>query len=213
MQSRNSARRKNQKGTSVLEFALIVWPTVLMLMGVVVVGNELGIAVQAGQVCRDADSMYVRGVDFSLSGNQAELAQIAANLNLQTTNSGNGLVTISKVTFIPDPSSSCGVPTDSGYSTCTSGQYRLAQRTIFGNTSLPGTQFPTAGAVTYDSDNNVVNYSDYTNGTGATINNFQTTLVLYPGQFSYIAETYFQIPNLSLPGFQSNPGIYSVAFF
>ena len=213
MQSRNSGRRKNQKGTSVLEFALIIWPTVLMLMGVVVVGNQLGRAVEAGQVCRDADSMYVRGVDFAQSGNQSELARIGQALNLQTGNSGNGIVILSKVTFIPDPSSSCGLPTDVGYSTCTSGQYRLAQRTIIGNTSLPGTHFPTTGTPTYDSENNVTNYSDYTNGTSATINNFQNTLVLYPGQFSYVAETYFQMLDLSLPGFQSNPGVYSVAFF
>src|SRR5579883_1101511 len=213
MQPRTNARRKNQRGTSILEFALIVWPTLLMLMGVVVVGNELGRAVEAAQVCRDADSMYVRGVDFSLSGNQAELARIGAALNLQTTNSGNGLVILSKVTFIPDPSSSCGLPADVGYSTCTIGQYRLAQRTTFGNTSLPGTHFPTTGSPTYDSENNVTNYSDYTNGTAATISNFQNTLVLYPGQFSYVAETYFQMLDLSLPGFQSNPGVYSVSFF
>lgn len=213
MQRRKSARRKNQKGTSVLEFALIVWPTVLMLMGVVVVGNELGRAVEAAQVCRDADSMYVRGVDFSLSGNQAELARIGSALNLQSSNSGNGIVILSKVTFIPDPSSSCGQPADVGYSTCTVGQYRLAQRTIIGNTSLPGTHFATSGTPTYDSENNVTNYSDYTNGTAATISNFQNTLVLYPGQYSYVAETYFQMLDLSLPGFQSNPGVYSVAFF
>ena len=213
MQSRNSTRRKNRKGTSILEFALIVWPTILMLMGVVVVGNELGRAVEAAQVCRDADSMYVRGVDFSLSGNRDELARIGAALNLQNANAGNGLVILSKVTFIPDPSSSCGVPSDAGYSTCTIGQYRLAQRTTFGNTTLPGTHFATTGTPTYDSENNVTNYSDYTNGTAATISNFQNTLVLYPGQFSYIAETYFQMLDLSMPGFQSSPGVYSVAFF
>ena len=213
MPGRNSERRKNQKGTSILEFALIIWPTLLMLMGVVVVGNGLGRAVQAGQVCRDAASMYVRGVDFSLSGNRDELARLGSALNLQNANSGNGLVILSKVTFIPDPSSSCGLPADAGYSTCTVGQYRLAQRTIFGNTSLPGTHFPTTGTPTYDSENNVTNYSNYTTGTAATINNFQNTLVLYPGQFSYIAETYFQMLDLSMPGFQSSPGIYSVAFF
>jgi hypothetical protein len=212
MRTANS-KRKNQKGTSVLEFALIIWPTVLMLMGVVVVGNELGRAVQAGQVCRDAASMYVRGVDFSQSGNQAELARIGQALNLQTSNSGNGLVILSKVTFIPDPSSTCGLPADAGYLTCTTGQYRLAQQTIFGNTSLPGTHFPTTGTPTFDSENNVTNYSDYTNGTAATINNFQTTLVLYPTQFTYIAETYFQMLDLAMPGFQSSPGVYSVAFF
>ncbi|HLJ47702.1 MAG TPA: TadE family protein [Bryobacteraceae bacterium] len=209
----NKATRKNQRGTSILEFALFVWPTLLMLMGVVVIGNELGRAVQAGQVCRDADSMYVRGVDFSLSGNQAELARIGSGLNLQTSNSGNGLVILSKVTFIPDPSSSCGQPTSPNYSTCTTGQYRLAQRTIFGNTSLPGTHFTTTGTPTYDSENNVTNYSDYTNGTAATINNFQNNMVLYPGQFIYISETYFQMLDLSMLGFQSSPGVYSVAFF
>jgi hypothetical protein len=213
MQRRNSRRHKNQKGTSVLEFALIIWPTVLMLMGVVVVGNQLGRAVEAGQVCRDADSMYVRGVDFSQTGNQAELARIGQALNLQSSNSGNGIVILSKITFIPDPSSSCGLPADPGYSTCTTGQYRLAQRTIIGNTSLPGTHYTTTGTPTYDSENNVTNYSDYTNGTAATISNFQNTLVLYPGQFTYVAETYFQMLDLSLPGFQSNPGVYSVAFF
>jgi hypothetical protein len=206
-----NSKRKKQKGTSVLEFALIIWPTVLMLMGVVVVGNELGRAVQALQVCRDADSMYVRGVDFSQSGNQAELARIGQSLNLQASNSGNGIVILSKVTFIPNPSSSCGVPTDAGYSTCTSGEYRLAQQTIIGNTTLPGTHYPTTGSPTFDSEDNVTNYSDYTNGTAATINNFP--LVLYPGQFSYVAETYFQMLDLSMPGFQSSPGVYSVAFF
>jgi len=214
MQSRNSARRKNQKGTSVLEFALIIWPTVLMLMGVVVVGNELGRAVQAGQICRDAASMYVRGVDFTQSGNQSELARIGQAMNLQTGNTGDGIVILSKVTFVPDPSSSCGLPADTGYSTCTSGQYRLAQRIIFGNTgALPGTHYTTQGTPTYDAEDNVTNYSDYTNGTAAAISNFGSTLVLYPGQFSYIAETYFRTSDLSMPGFQSNPGIYSVAFF
>jgi len=121
MQSRNNRRRKNQKGTSVLEFSLIIRPTVPMLMGVVVVGNELGRAVEAAQVCRDADSMYVRGVDFAQSGNQAELARIGQALNLQSSNSGNGIVILSKITFIPDPSSSCGLPADVGYSTCTTG--------------------------------------------------------------------------------------------
>lgn len=213
MELHNNVRRKNQRGTSILEFALIAWPTVLLLMGVVVIGNQLGRAVEAGQVCRDADSMYVRGVDFSLSGNQAELARIGSALNLQTSNSGSGLVVLSKVTFVPDPSSTCGQPADAGYATCTSGQYRLAQRTIFGNTSVPGTHYPTTGTPTYDSENNVTNYSDYTNGTAATINNFQNTMVLYPGQFVYISETYFQLLDLSMPGFQASPAVYSVAFF
>jgi len=159
--------------------------------------------------------MYVRGVDFAQSGNQSELARIGQSLNLQTSG-GDGIVILSKVTFIPDPSSSCGQPADTGYSTCTVGQYRLAQRIIFGNsTSLPGTHYTTSGSVTYDSEGNVSspNYANYTSGTAATINNFSSTMTLYPGQYIYIAETYFQAVDLALPGFQSSPGIYSVSFF
>ena len=64
--------RKNRKesGNVVLEFALVAMPTVFLLMGVVVVGLNLGRAVEVGQICRDADSMYVRGVDFSTTAAQ-----------------------------------------------------------------------------------------------------------------------------------------------
>ena len=172
MPGRIQSRRKTQKGTSVLEFAIIAWASVFMLMGVVVVGLELGRGVQAAQVCRDAGSMYVRGVDFAQSGNQSELARIGQSLNLQTDGTGDGIVILSKVTFIPDPSSSCGVPTSPNYSTCTVGQYRLTQRIIFGNsTSLPGTHYTTSGTVTLDSEGNVSSpdYTNYTSGTAATI--------------------------------------------
>src|SRR5579872_7100144 len=122
----NKATRKNQRGTSILEFALFVWPTLLMLMGVVVIGNELGRAVQAGQVCRDAGSMFVRGVDFSLSGNQAELARIGQDLGLTVPGTGAGAVLLSKVTYIG--SGTCTTP-------CNSGQYVLVQRISVGDAS------------------------------------------------------------------------------
>ncbi|HYK17228.1 MAG TPA: hypothetical protein VEV37_04365 [Bryobacteraceae bacterium] len=148
MQSRNNRRRKNQKGTSVLEFSLIIRPTVLMLMGVVVVGNELGRAVEAAQVCRDADSMYVRGVDFAQSGNQAELARIGQALNLQSSNSGNGIVILLKSCrkyFHSRPVQQLWSAGRRRLFDVHHRQYRLAQRTIIGNTSLPGTHFPTTG--------------------------------------------------------------------
>ena len=78
-------------------------PTVTMLLGIVVVGIDLGRTDQVTEICRDADSMYVRGIDFSQSGNQQELVRLGQNMNLQVSG-GDGLVTLSKITFIPDPS-------------------------------------------------------------------------------------------------------------
>src|ERR1700736_5905422 len=126
-------RNKNEQGHSIMEFALVAMPTVIMMFGVVVIGIDLGRSVQVTQICRDAGSMYVRGLDFSQSGNQQVLVRLGQNMNLQTSG-GDGLVILSKVTFIPDPS--CGSPPDPN---CTAGKNVLMLRIVFGNTTLPST--------------------------------------------------------------------------
>ena len=200
-------RKSGERGTSVLEFALVAMPTVMLLLGVVVLGVNLGRSVQVAQVCRDAGAMYVRNLDFSLTGNQQELVRLSQAMNLQLTG-GDGYVTLSKVTFIPDPS--CGLPTDPTYPNCTVGKHVLVQRVTFGNNTLPGTHFATAGTVTMDSQGNVANYATDAN---AVISNFASTLQLKPNEVSYVAETYFRTPDVNMPGFETNTGIYSQAFY
>ena len=196
---------KGEQGHSIMEFALVGMPTVLMLLGVVVIGVDLGRSVQVTQICRDAGAIYVRGLDFSQVGNQQVLVRLGQSMNLQTTG-GDGIVILSKVTFIPD--TSCGTPPDPN---CTAGKNVLMQRIIFGDTSLPGTHFPTAGPVGQDSLGNVSNYSTDAN---AIVTSFASSaLQLKPNEISYVAETYFRTPDVSMAGFQSNPGVYSQAFF
>ena len=198
-------RKRKDQGHSILEFALIAMPTVTMLLGVVVVGVDLGRSDQVTEICRDADAMYVRGVDFSLSGNQQELVRLGSNMNLQTSG-GDGLVTLSKVVFLPDPA--CGTPPDPN---CTQGKNVLMQRIVFGNTTLQSTHYPTAGTVTFDSQGNVANDTTDSN---AVINNFvANALQLKPNEVSYIAETYFRTTDVSMGGILSTPGIYAQAFF
>lgn len=198
-------RLNKEKGNNILEFALVAMPTVITLFGVVVIGLNLGRSVQVTQICRDAGAMYVRGLDFSQLGNQQVIARLGQSMNLQTSG-GDGLVILSKVTFIPD--SSCG---SSPSSTCTSGKNVLMQRIIFGSTGLSGTHYSTAGTITQDAEGNVVSYTTDPN---AVIANFATNAFqMRPNETSYLAETYFRTPDLSMPGFQSNPGIYSQVFF
>jgi Flp pilus assembly protein TadG len=203
MRQRIRARKKGERGHSIMEFALVAIPTVMLLLGVVVIGIDLGRSVQVAQICRDAGSMYVRGVDFSQSGAQQMLARLGQAMNLQTSG-GSGIVILSKIQFVPtDP-------------TCTdtcAGAYRLAQRITIGNTSLTGftgTHFPTAGAVSYDSEDNVVNYTTNAN---AVVSNFGSTLVLNPNEVSYVAEAYFVTSDTSLDAWQGAPGIYAQSFF
>ena len=198
---------RNERGNNILEFALIAMPTVIVMLGVVVLGIDLARSVEVAQVARDGGAMFVRGLDFSQSGNQQVLVRIAGPLNLQLTG-GNGLASMSKITFIPD--ASCGKPTDSSYPDCTVGKNVLMQRIIFGNTALPGTHYLTAGNVTLDSQGNVANYAADPN---AVISNFTATLQLKPLEVSYVTEVFFQTPDVNMQGFLNNTGVYSQAFF
>ena len=208
---RASCKNNKENGTAALEFALVAMPTVLMLLGVVVVGVNLGRAIEVAAICRSADSMYVRGVDFSTTAAQSLLAQLGQNMNLQTDSSSSGLVILSQVQYVPTP---IGCST-----TCTGGTYQLMQRLTIGNTSLPGTHFPTAAAIPacggstttdcQDSEGNIQGYQTYTS---AQISNFGSSLTLTNNQISYVAEAYFQ-NGANLNVWSSSSGFYSQAFF
>jgi hypothetical protein len=199
--------KRRERGNSILEFAFVAIPTVILMLGVVVLGINLGRSVEVAQVARDGGAMFVRGLDFTQTGNQQVLVRIAGPLNLQLTG-GDGLASMSKITFIPD--ASCGTPTDASYPDCTAGKNVLMQRIVFGNTTLPGTHYVTVGSVTFDSQGNVANYATNPN---AVISNFASTLQLKPLEISYVTEAYFQTPDVNMQGFLSNTGIYSQAFF
>ena len=209
---RVSRKNRRESGNVVLEFALVAMPTVFLLMGVVVVGLNLGRAVQVGQICRDADSRYVRGVDFSTTAAQNLLVQLGQNMNLQTGSSSSGLIILSQVQYVPTPIGCSG-------SACTGGSYQLAQRLTVGNTSLPGTHFPTAGTIPacggstttncQDSEGNVQGYQTFSN---AQITNFGSSLALNNNAISYVAEAYF-LNGPTLQVWSSSAGFYAQAFF
>jgi hypothetical protein len=200
-----------ERGVSILEFALIAFPMLVMMFGLVVIGVDLGRAVQVAQLARDADAMFMRGVPLYTSSAQSFLAQLGQNMNLQTSG-GDGLITLSKIQFIPDPTA-CGTgPTDSRYPNCTVGSNRLVQRVVIGNAGISGsnTRFPTAGSVSYDSLDQVNNYLTDDN---AIISNFAASLQLKPLEISFVAEAYFQTSTVSLGSVQTSPGIYAQTFF
>jgi Flp pilus assembly protein TadG len=208
---RASRKNRRESGTAALEFALVAMPIVFTLIGVVVVGINLGRSIQVLQICRDADSMYVRGVDFSQTAAQNLLVQMASNMNLQTGSSSSGLIILSQVQYVPTPIGCTG-------SACTGGSYKLMQQQIIGNTSLPGTHFPTTGSIPactgsvttdcQDSQGNIQGYQTFAN---ATISNFASSLALGNNDISYVAEAEFTSgPNLN---WFSSSGFYAQAFF
>ena len=76
-------RRRTQSGQEILEFGLVAVLLVPMLIGAFVVGMNLIRSIQCNQVCRDLDSMYIHGGDFSTYPLQQEAQRLAQGLNLQ----------------------------------------------------------------------------------------------------------------------------------
>jgi hypothetical protein len=207
-----SRKNKGESGTAALEFALVAMPTVLMLIGVVVVGVNLGRAIEVGEICRSADSMYVRGVDFSQTAAQDLLVQLGQNMNLQTGSTSSGTIILSQVELVQTPYGCSGAA-------CSGTSYQLMQRLTIGNTSLFTTRFPTTGTIPacggstttdcQDSEGNIDGGATYA---AAQISNFGSSLTLNVGQLSYVAEAYFQNgPNLNM--WSSSSGFYATAFF
>jgi hypothetical protein len=188
-----------ERGIEILEFALVVsFILVPLLLGVVVIGINLGRAVQVAQVARDAGSMYVRGVDFSQSGNQAVLARLGQGLGLATTG-GAGVVILSKITHIP--TGGCTNP-------CNEAQYVMAQRIVIGDSTLVSAhgQIHSTGTIALDAEGNVVNYITDPN---AIVSGFSSIITLNGTEFAFIAESYFPTPDVNMPGYSVGNGVYS----
>lgn len=191
----HSNRRKNQRGNNILEFALVALPLVMLLLGVTTTGLGLGRSVQVAQVCRDAASMYVRGVDFSRDGNKDVLVRLSQGLNL-TRNGGDGVIMLSKVTWVPQQT--C---TDLSLFPCNGDRHVVTQRIVIGNQSLRTSALGTPNSGLLDSKGLVTDYL-----TEASAVATFPMMTLQDGQYAYVAEVHFI-------GFMGGAPIYSRAIF
>jgi hypothetical protein len=229
-------RRKGQSGQEIIEFALVGMLFVPLLMGSFVVGMNLIRSNQANQVCRDMADMYIHGADFSTYGMQQIGQRLATGLglnigssytgnnNANTSNDGNGLVTISQIMYIgATTGSSC---TAVGAANCTNhDNFVYTQRIQFGNGNLSSSntvQMTAPSGATINSTGAVQNYvtdahakvpdpaQTSMKNLWQTTANGQTSLT--DTQVVYIVEVYFQSPDLSLGSYSGN-GVYARYFF
>jgi hypothetical protein len=193
-------RHKKESGNAVVEFALVCWPLLLLLMGTVSIGLSLGRSVQVAQVCRDSGTMYVRGVDFSKDGNKDIIVRLGQTLGLARTG-GTGVVILTKITWIPQ--STC---TALSLSPCNGDKHVMVQRLTIGNTAARTSALGTPGST--DSLGLVSNYLTDPSAV-ATVNFIQ----LVNNECAYVAEAYFPSPGFDFPGFRTGSGNYSRAVF
>src|SRR5580692_2932160 len=132
-------RNSLQRGSSVLEFAIVIPGLMLLFFGVVGAGIMMGRYDQAVQVSRDVAHMYADGVDFTQTANQnIVINQLAAGTGMTATG-GNGVVILSQIRTVYQVD--C---TAASVSSCTNINLPVfVQRILFGNSSLRTSSYGT----------------------------------------------------------------------
>jgi hypothetical protein len=199
-------RNRRKRGTALIEFGLIIFPLILTLFGVTVIGLQLGQSVRGSQITRDAASMYVRGIDFSLESNQDLLVRLAQGMGLAKTG-GKGVMIFSKVTWITQ--AEC---TAAGLSPCNGDRHVITQRIVVGDPSLRTSALGSPDSA--DASGLIVDYMQ--NPSAIVTNDFALQpldLDLNPGDVAFVTEGFFDTPEIKIPGFEHDPGVYTMALY
>lgn len=209
MTKRIGTSRRRERGNTIIEFALVISFLALLLMGTFSIGMTLTKSVQAGVVARDAGAMFMRYVDFSLSGNKDLLVRLANGMKM-TTSGGNGVVIMTQIQMIGTNECAAG-----GLSTGACPNYNrpvVIKRMYVGNTNLYTRTFgnPTPSLIQSDGTITVANYL---NDTSVRADAFSAVMTLNAGEYAYVSEAYFTTPEIDMPGFRNNTYVYQRNIF
>lgn len=202
-------RHRRQRGNAIVEFALVAIFLVSLMMGTFSIGMTLTRSVQAGVVSRDAGSMFMRYVDFTLSSNKDILVRLANGMGM-TTNGGRGVVIMTQLTKIGD--AQCTAGGLSPGSCPNNGHNVVVKRVVVGNTSVYTTPYGNPDDDIIENDGTIT-AAHYLNDTSAQADAFSSLITLNAGEFAYMAEAYFQTPEISMPGYRDNTYVYSRNIF
>jgi len=222
--SRNGRSRDRRSGSTILEFAICVPCIVFLFFGTIGVGLMMGRYIQTVQVGRDVAHMYSDGVDFTQTTPQNIIVQqLAAGTGLTATG-GSGVIIFSQVQTVYQVDCTAAAVTP-----CTNiGVPVFTQRVTVGNTSLRTSRFGTPSASILDAKGNISpsvylsnsNSSVLTTGFEAALDAAQVSAGLSgtapaqpQGNIAYIAEVFFQYPDVGFLGFSTSGGAYSVFIF
>lgn len=209
-------RRRGQKGSEIMEFALLSVLLVPTFLWMFITGMNLIRSVKATHLAADLGRLYINGTDFSKWDAQKLAQRLATGMGLDVgasdpgqmwnngSNGGRGVVILSQVTFVGTPT--CA-PIIAGGNTCTNqDRYAFTQRIVFGNSSLRQSNFGTPTAPI--TSRGLI--SAYATDAGARAANFQALFPtsLQDGQFAYLTEVYFESPDLNVSAL-SGTGIYA----
>ncbi len=204
-------RSQGQRGSTAIEFALVMICAVPLFFGVVAMGVTIGQSIEAVQVTSDVGRMYSEGVDFTSQSVQQLVTQLATGFNLTST--GSAVMMFSQVTTVfPADCTAASVSPCSN-----SGLAVFTQRVTIGNTALKTSAFGTPPATYLDSEGNI-SATNYMQQSSLVANGFGSIITQSDGDVAYLVEAYYTMPDLSFlsPGYSGGSatgGIYARAIF
>ena len=232
-----SSRRRRQSGQELIEFGLLLTVMVPLLLGTFVTGISLVRGMQTNQMDRDLTDMYIHGADFSTYAMQQVAQRLGRGLNLQIgssfnnnvqSNTGNGgdvLVTVSQIMYIGATSDANCIAVGAG--NCTNhDKFVFTERILFGNgtiaTSHPSSFGNPGAGATITSAGVVQNY--VTDSNAQLSSSAQAAMQalwqvstggrtpLTDGRAVYAVETYVNPMSFNL-GIYTSGGTYARYFF
>jgi hypothetical protein len=230
-------RKKTQSGQEIFEFALIVLLLVPAFLGAFIVGMNLIRSIQCNQMCRDLTDMYIHGADFSTYSMQTMAQRLAQGLNLQigpsfagnsssnTSNGGNGLVTVTQIMYVGTTTEPNCLAVGAG-NCANANSFVFTQQIVFGSGNLVSSSTQSLGTPTGATLTNAGIVQNPVTDPHAQLPSaaqtamqslWQTTSAagqqpLDDGQVAYVVETYFQSPDLGVSALSGN-GVYARYFF
>lgn len=206
-------RVTRQKGSFMVEFAIVGWTLFYLMAGTLQVGLNMNRAMTAQSTCRDANVLTVRGIDLSQSSNQQLITRAGAGLGINRSGSwlpdsnGTGVVYISKIIKVGPLECATGVANfDGTTNTCPNlGQYVIATRIPIGNStrwaSLLGTPASTPGSDGKLTDAQICTVT-------GNVSTFPSSMSLATDQYTFVAEVFADTSNINFFSFLTPSAIY-----
>jgi hypothetical protein len=214
MIKRYIAKRRN-KGSFLIEMAIVSWLLIYMLIGSFQMGMMLVRGIQAGEICANGNVLEIRGIDMSQTLNQELLLRTAPTLGINQSgswlpnSSGQGLVVLSQVYHVGPLECSAGVTDfDGTTATCPNlGQNVIAMRINIGNTSqgttVVGSPGDTPGSNGFLTANQICVDTDNVASAG-----FASIITLTADQYTWVSEVFANSSNFNLFAWMPAPTIY-----
>lgn len=201
-------RRNGRRGSTAIEFALMMMILTPLFFGTVALGVTMGRGFQVLQLTRDVAHMYALGVDFSQTQNQAIATALAQGFDLSS--SGNAVLIFSQIVTVYQADCDAASVTN-----CANlGQPVFSQRIVIGNPSVRASNFGTPPS-TYIGANGNIAPSDYYQQPSLVAAGFQSVLAQQRGDVAWMVEGYFTTPDLNFlsPGTTLPGGMYARSIF